>query len=101
MGSFRLSINIFCIFTKISISLIKHLRQKGGRYTIHTSRNLPDNGLRYLRTVRVTAAVYWGLISTPQRIHVTLQHRAGVSPYTSSFEFAETCVFIKQSLLPL
>jgi len=37
----------------------------------------------------------------PQHIHVTLQHRAGVSPYTSSFELAETCVFNKQSLLPL
>src|SRR4029434_581786 len=31
---------------------------------------------------------------------VTFQHRAGVSPYTSSFDFAETCVFVKQSLGP-
>ena len=28
---------------------------------------------------------------------MTFQHRAGVSPYTSSFDFAETCVFDKQS----
>jgi hypothetical protein len=34
-------------------------------------------------------------------LHITLQHRAGVSPYTSFFKFAETCVFVKQSLLPL
>jgi hypothetical protein len=31
---------------------------------------------------------------------VTFRHRAGVSPYTSSFDFAETCVFVKQSLGP-
>src|SRR5581483_240303 len=30
----------------------------------------------------------------------TFRHRAGVSPYTSSFDFAETCVFGKQSLGP-
>ena len=37
------------------------------------------------------------------RLHfpVTFQHWAGVSPYTSSFDFAETCVFGKQSLGPL
>ena len=27
---------------------------------------------------------------------LTFQHRAGVSPYTSSFDLAETCVFAKQ-----
>ena len=29
------------------------------------------------------------------------RHRAGVSPYTSSYELAETCVFNKQSLPPI
>ena len=32
---------------------------------------------------------------------MTFQHRAGVSPYTSPFGLAETCVFAKQSLEPL
>ena len=32
---------------------------------------------------------------------MTFQHRAGVSPYTSAFAFAETCVFGKQSPGPL
>ena len=32
---------------------------------------------------------------------MTFQHRAGVSPYTSPFGLAETCVFAKQSLGPL
>ena len=27
---------------------------------------------------------------------LTFRHRAGVSPYTSPFGFAETCVFVKQ-----
>ena len=31
---------------------------------------------------------------------LTFQHRAGVSPYTSTYVLAETCVFDKQSLLP-
>ena len=32
---------------------------------------------------------------------MTFQHRAGVSPYTSPFGFAETCVFAKQLREPL
>jgi len=31
---------------------------------------------------------------------LTLQHRAGVRPYTSFLNFAESCVFNKQSLPP-
>ena len=31
---------------------------------------------------------------------MTFRHRAGVSPYTSSFDLAETCVFGKQSVGP-
>src|SRR3954471_3785125 len=29
---------------------------------------------------------------------MTFQHRAGVRPYTSSIELAESCVFVKQSI---
>src|SRR5690606_24411127 len=32
---------------------------------------------------------------------LTFQHRAGVSPYTSPYGFAQTCVFAKQSLGPI
>ena len=32
---------------------------------------------------------------------LTFQHRAGVSPYTSAFALAETCVFAKQLLGPI
>ena len=76
------------------------MRQCPDRYTIRAGRNLPDKEFRYLRTVIVTAAVHWGfsqmLWVEPGHPSLTFQHWAGVSPYTSSFDFAETCVFAKQ-----
>ncbi len=51
------------IFTGTTNSLSPSLRQRPTRYAIHAGRNLPDKGLRYLRTVIVTAAVYWGFNS--------------------------------------
>jgi hypothetical protein len=39
------------------------------------------------------------LVSMSKHLRLTFQHRAGVSLYTASFEFAKTCVFDKQSLL--
>jgi hypothetical protein len=116
------------IFTGITISPSPSLRQRPNRYAFRAGRNLPDKEFRYLRTVIVTAAVYWGfgsklrqsvaltspmtfplnlpapgrrqplyLLSSPK---LTFQHRAGVSSYTSSCDFAGTCVFAKQSLGP-
>ena len=76
------------------------MRQCPDRYAIRAGQNLPDKEFRYLRTVIVTAAVYWGLSSVLRLLlhfPLTFQHRAGVSPYTSPFGFAETCVFAKQS----
>ena len=72
------------------------MRQCPDHYTIRAGRNLPDKEFRYLRTVIVTAAVYWGFKSMLAHLLLTFQHRAGVSPYTSSFDLAETCVFAKQ-----
>src|SRR3712207_6950089 len=74
------------------------------RYAFRAGRNLPDKEFRYLRTVIVTAAVYWGLRSLLRlllQIPLTFQHRAGVSSYTSSCDLAETYVFGKQSLGPI
>ena len=48
------------IFTPSATSLSPCLRQWGSRYAIRAGRNLPDKEFRYLRTVIVTAAVYWG-----------------------------------------
>ena len=62
------------IFTGTTISPSLLLRQcsdhyafRAGRnsdhYAFRAGRNLPDKEFRYLRTVIVTAAVYWGLSS--------------------------------------
>ena len=51
------------IFTGTTISPRTWLRQYPDRYTIRAGRNLPDKEFRYLRTVIVTAAVYWGFNS--------------------------------------
>ena len=51
------------IFTHTSISPSPLLRQRPSRYAIRAGRNLPDKEFRYLRTVIVTAAVYWGFNS--------------------------------------
>ena len=77
------------------------LRQLSSRYAIRAGQNLPDKEFRYLRSGLVTAAVYWGVNSELALLLLTFQHRAGVSPYTSSYDLAETCVFDKQSPGPI
>src|SRR6266436_7182798 len=86
------------IFTGTSISPSPLSRQCSSRYSLRAGRNLPDKEFRYLRTVIVTAAVHRGLDSWLRSpLLVTFRHWAGVSPYTSAFALAETCVFAKQS----
>ena len=89
------------IFTGTTISPGGLLRQRPDHYAIRAGQNLPDKEFRYLRTVIVTAAVYWGFGSELSLLPLTFQHRAGVSPYTSSFDLAQTCVFDKQLPGPL
>ena len=88
------------IFTASSISLRQSWRQWRSRYTIHAGRNLPAKEFRYLRTVRVTAAVYLYLNFARKRLTFMDRHRAGLRPNTSFINFAESCVFTKQSLPP-
>ena len=54
---------VTCIFTGIIISPSLSLRQCPNHYAFRAGRNLPDKEFRYLRTVIVTAAVYWGFNS--------------------------------------
>ena len=102
-GSWGLSVlpRVDCIFTTTSTSLSPRRRQCGHRYAIRAGRNLPDKEFRYLRTVIVTAAVYRGFDQELAPHHLTFRHRAGVTPYTSSFDFAQCCVFNKQSQPPI
>ena len=67
-GSRGLSVlsRVHGICTVFSNSLSTWLRQCGSRYAIRAGRNLPDKEFRYLRTVIVTAAVYWGFNSMLQ-----------------------------------
>jgi hypothetical protein len=61
-------------------------------------RNTPN-----LRTIIVIADIDRGLYSPAQHIntlhppYLTFRHWSGVTPYTSSYEFAGSCVFVKQS----
>ena len=48
------------IFTDNPISPSLSPRQLPDRYAFRAGQNLPDKEFRYLRTVIVTAAVYWG-----------------------------------------
>jgi hypothetical protein len=84
------------IFTVNALSPSSSLRQYPYHYSIRAGLNLPDKEFRYLRTVIVTAAVHWGFSSSREALPLTFQHWAGVSPYTSTFVFAETYVFGKQ-----
>ncbi|KAE8715075.1 hypothetical protein F3Y22_tig00110187pilonHSYRG00520 [Hibiscus syriacus] len=87
------------IFTENSISPGPCRRQRGSHYTICAGRYLCDKEFRYLRIVRVTAAVYWGFHSKLiTLLLLTFQHRPGVRLYTSCYHLAESCAFNKQSL---
>ena len=102
-GSWGLSVlpRVEGIFTPNTISLSPWSRQRGCCYAIRAGRNLPDKEFRYLRTVIVTAAVYRDFNQELAPHHLIFQHRAGVTPYTSTFVFAECCVFNKQLQPPI
>lgn len=89
------------IFTSTTISPGVLSRQRSNRYAFRAGQNLPDKEFRYLRTVIVTAAVYRDFNQELAPHHLIFRHRAGVTPYTSTFVFAECCVFIKQSQPPV
>ena len=91
------------IFTDTTTSLSLRLRQFPDRYAIRAGRNLPDKEFRYLRTVIVTAAVYRGLNSMllPCKQEITSPHDLPAPGRRQTlyvvFDFAESCVFGKQS----
>ena len=84
------------IFTVNALSPSSSSRQCPYHYAIRAGQNLPDKEFRYLRTVIVTAAVHRGFSSKRKLLPLTFRHRAGVSPYTSTFVLAQTYVFGKQ-----
>jgi hypothetical protein len=98
-------LRVYGICTANTISLSCLSRQCGNRYAIRAGRNLPDKEFRYLRTVIVTAAVYWGFSSelcpegrTPLFNLPAPGRRQTL--YVDLLVFAEPCVFVKQSPPP-
>src|SRR5687768_16501313 len=89
------------IFTGTTSSLCPSLRQLPDRYAIRAGRNLPDKAFRYLRTVIVTAAIHWGFDSqlrlTANRSSKPSSIGQASAPIRCLYNFAETCVFVKQS----
>ena len=57
---------------------------------------MPDKEFRYLRTVIVTAAVYWDFDQELAPHQLIFQHRAGITPYTSTFSL-QSAVFLVNS----
>ena len=102
-GSRGLSVlpRVIRIFTNSAISPGPWSRQRPSRYAVRAGRNLPDKEFRYLRTVIVTAAVYWDFDQELAPHQLIFQHRAGITPYTSTFIFAECYVFSKQLQPPI
>jgi hypothetical protein len=104
-GLFVLS-RVLGILTETPISPSLWRRQRPSRYAIRAGRNLPDKEFRYLRTVIVTAAVYRGFDSelwpcglTPP-LNLPAPGRRQCL-YVVLRDFADTCVFAKQSLGPI
>ncbi len=65
-------------------------RQRPNHYAFRAGRNLPDKEFRYLRTVIVTAAVYWGLSSrlrSPLTAPVNLPAPGRRQPIYLTFRF--------------
>nr|ADI16721.1 hypothetical protein [uncultured Verrucomicrobiales bacterium HF0010_05E02] len=74
------------------------MRQWPTRCLIRAGRNLPDKEFRYLRTVIVTADIHGGLDPKLSPQALTFPHWSQVTPYTSTYVLAESCVFAKQSV---
>ena len=96
---------VYGICTANTISLSCLSRQCGNRYAIRAGRNLPDKEFRSLRTVIVTAAVYWGFSSLPRPCGLTPLFNLPApgrrqTIYFDFIVFAWPCVFVKQSPPP-
>src|SRR5215208_6879392 len=104
-GLFVLS-RVIGILTDTAISPSSRKRQLPSRYSIRAGRNLPDKEFRYLRTVIVTAAVYRGFGSKRRACALTSPLNLPAPGrrqclYVILLDFADTCVFAKQSLEPI
>src|SRR4029077_20590306 len=88
------------VFTGTTNSPSRSPRQSLYHSTIRAGRNLPDNEFRYLTTVIVTAAVHRGFSSSLRPCGLSpcfnLPAPGRCHPLYVVFDFAESCVFVKQ-----
>src|SRR6266567_4669538 len=88
------------VFTGTTNSPSHSPRQSLYHSTIRAGRNLPDKEFRYLRTVIVTAAVHRGFSSSLRPCGLSpcfnLPAPGRCHPLYVVFDFAESCVFVKQ-----
>ena len=88
------------IFTGTTSSPSHSLRQSHDRYAIRAGRNLPDKEFRYLRTV-IVRPPFTGASIQSFALRLTppfnLPAPGRRQPLYVVLDFAETCVFVKQS----
>jgi len=90
--------------TNISVCEVAFSRRLIRKFTKHGyNRPSPTDHIsygQYLRTVIVTADIDGGLYhpAPKHRRYLTFPHWSGVTSYTSTYVFAGSCVFGKQSL---
>ncbi len=91
----RFPVGVLGLCTQTPGSPDSGLGQWGPRYAIHAGRHLTGKGLRYLKTVRVTAAVHGSFT----RLYPGFRypHWAGVTGYAHPYGLAAGYVFVKQS----
>ena len=92
------------IFTDMSISPSLSPRQCPDRYAFRAGRNLPDKEFRYLRTVRVTAAVHRGFGCQPLPRNNQLPSPSGTGQASAPMDCLTTLrrpVFLVNSRLGL
>lgn len=105
MGSFRLAVSTSHLhedfkFTKKLLETVeKSLRHSCRSGLIRQGISLPQNRQSY--SCRLLGLIVKSIFFTIHNNNFTCQYRAGVRPYTSFFNFAKSCVFNKQSLLPI
>ena len=86
-------LRVIGIFTDTTISPSSWLRQCPNRYTIRAGRNLPDKEFRYLRTVIVTAAVYWASVPSPKLTSLNLPAPGRCQALYVIFRFSKAMCF--------
>ena len=102
-GSFRLAagkqhLHCYCIFTgRLFETVSNSLGHSCGPELTRQGITLPLDDYSYRRRSLVLHSVSSKSCDLPPP-NLTFQHWSGLTPYTSSYELAESCVFDKQSV---